>query len=278
MMHRSRAALAWPGLTLALIASLVTGVPAAQAQPGATPPAPEGTTAPGDADASDDTAASPGQTAPGATAPGATAPGATAPGATASGATAPAPAPPPSDGNDGDASAEVAPAGERELGARLGVAMGRRFTPGGVRVAGVMLYRLSQTDWFDGSMAFTFGRSRSTCFTDRDGAFACDYGVIDGTAIDLVAGIRHFLPGPEGFAPYVRAGVGVRLLSFGGDDVRGLAIPASAGVGVRARVSDLVAVGGDVGAEAGIAWLDHGLGSQSQLGIVLHALVELWLD
>lgn len=169
-------------------------------------------------------------------------------------------------------------AGERELGARLGVAMGRRFTPGGVRAAGVMLYRLSDDDWFEGSMAFTFGRSRTACFTDRDGDFACDYGVIDGTAIDLVAGIRRFLPGPERFAPYLRAGVGARFLSFGGDDVRGFAIPLSAGTGVRARVNELVAVGADVGGELGIAWLDHGLGSESQLGIVLQATVELWLD
>jgi hypothetical protein len=246
-------------LGLALAATLASG-PEARAQPGATPPAPG------------DTAASPAQTAPGATA--------------APGDGAPAPAPPSSEADadaEADASAASAselldPAGDRELGGRLGVAMGRRFTPGGVRVAGVMLYRLSQSDWFDGSMAFTFGRSRSTCFTDRDGAFACDYGVIDGTAIDLVAGIRHFLSGPEGFAPYLRAGVGLRLLSFGGDDVRGLAIPLSAGVGVRARVNDLIAVGGDVGAEAGLAWLNRGLGSESQLGIVLQALVEFWLD
>jgi hypothetical protein len=242
---------------LALVATLAIG-PAALAQPGATPPAPGDTAAP-----PGDTAAPPGQSAPGATA--------------SPGDDAPAPRAPAGAGET-SASELLDPAGERELGARLGVAMGRRFTPGGVRVAGVMLYRLSQTDWFDGSMAFTFGRSRSTCFTDRDGAFACDYGVIDGTAIDLVAGIRHFLPGPERFAPYLRAGVGLRLLNFGGDDVRGIAIPVSAGVGVRARVNDLVAVGGDVGAEAGIAWLDHGLGSESQLGVVLQAVVELWLD
>jgi hypothetical protein len=233
---------------LALVGALASSP--ALAQPSATPPTP------GDA------APVASQAAPGATTP----------------AVDDAPAPPVPAADSASGLAEPAPAGERELGARLGVAMGRRFTPGGVRVAGVMLYRLSQSDWFDGSMAFTFGRSRSTCFTDRDGAFACDYGVIDGTAIDLVAGIRRFLPGPERFAPYVRAGVGVRVISFGGDDVRGLAIPVSAGVGVRARVNELVAVGADAGAEAGIAWLDHGLGSESQLGIVLQATVELWLE
>jgi hypothetical protein len=243
-MHRC-AWLAWLGL----LGVLMHGA-TALAQPGAAPPDP------------DETALAPGQTAPADTSPVVDAP-------------APAPAIPTT--ADPAAAADPAPAGEIELGARLGVAMGRGFTPGGVRVAGVMLYRLSQSDWFDGSMAFTLGRSRSTCFTDRDGVFACDYGVIDGTAIDLVAGIRRFLPGPERFAPYVRAGVGVRLLSFG-DDVRGFGIPASAGVGVRARVSELVAVGADVGVEAGIAWLDHGLGSQSQLGVVMQGLIELWLD
>jgi hypothetical protein len=266
---RPRAVLACLGL--ALLATLAIA-PAALAQPGATPPAPG------------NTAASPAQTAPSTVAPpgdGAPAPTTTSDaGDAANGGDAADAVDSRDDAGEADASASALldPAGERELGARLGVAMGRRFTPGGVRVAGVMLYRLSDADWFDGSMAFTFGRSRSTCFTDRDGAFACDYGVIDGTAIDLVAGIRRFLPGPEGFDPYLRAGVGLRLLNFGGDDVRGLAIPVSAGVGVRARVSDLVAVGGDVGAEAGLAWLNRGLGSESQLGIVMQAVVELWLD
>jgi hypothetical protein len=255
-----RRSLAWLGLAGGLCVALSMPAPAS-AQPGATPPAPK------------EAAASP---APGAAA-------SPAPGAAASAPASPGPSEPSIEDEDTseDTSSENAArgvAGERELGARLGVAMGRRFTPGGVRVAGVMLYRLSQDDWFDGSMAFTFGRSRTACFMDRNGAFACDYGVIDGTAIDLVAGIRRFLPGPERFAPYLRAGLGVRLLSFGGDDVRGVAIPASAGLGVRARVSDLVAVGADVGAEAGLAWLDHGLGVQSQLGIVLHAMVELWLE
>lgn len=227
-----------PLLWLGLACALWLARPA-QAQPGAAPAAPAAATA---QDASQE------------------------PATTAAPAEAPA------------AEAERDVAGERELGARLGVAMGRRFAPGGVRASGVMLYRLSDDDWFEGSMAFTFGRSRAACFTDRDGDFACDYGVIDGTAIDLVAGIRRFLPGPERFAPYLRAGAGVRFLSFGGDDVRGFAIPLSAGTGVRARVNDLVAVGADVGGELGIAWLDHDLGTQSQLGIVLQATVELWLD
>jgi hypothetical protein len=243
-----RSLLVWLGLTCVLWLARP-----ALAQPGAAPEAP------------------PAATAQAATNEPADAP---APAATNEPADAPALAPTETPADEAERDA----AGERELGARLGVAMGRRFTPGGVRAAGVMLYRLSDDDWFEGSMAFTFGRSRATCFTDRDGDFACDYSVIDGAAIDLVAGIRRFLPGPERFAPYLRAGVGVRFLSFGGDDVRGFAIPVSAGTGVRARVNDLVAVGADVGGELGIAWLDHGLGTQSQLGIVLQATVELWLD
>jgi hypothetical protein len=260
-------------LGLGLASALWLARPA-QAQPSAAPPVPEETPAPGASEEPTTTAAPEAAPAPDASEESApTAPAKTpAPVASQAPATTAAPAETPADEAERDL------AGERELGAHLGVAMGRRFTPGGVRAAGVMLYRLSDEDWFEGSMAFTFGRSRVACFTDRDGDFACDYGVIDGTAIDLVAGIRRFLLGPENFAPYLRAGVGARFLSFGGDDVRGFAIPLSAGTGVRARVNDLVAVGADVGGELGIAWLDHGLGTQSQLGIVLQATVELWLD
>lgn len=191
----------------------------------------------------------------------------------------PAPAPTAAAADDAGESAlleEVA--GERELGGRLGVAMGNGLTPGGLRAAGVMLYRLSRDDWFEGTLAFTFGRSRAACFTDRDGVFTCDHGVIDGAAIDILAGVRRFVAVRERFAPYVRAGLGLRVASFGGDDVRGLAIPVVGGVGVRARVNELVAVGADAGLELGIGWFDHGLGAAAQIGVALQATVDIWLD
>lgn len=200
------------------------------------------------------------------------------PGATPPADPAPAPDTVTDTGWDTDTDAEPDVAGERELGGRLGVAMGNGLTPGGLRAAGIMLYRLSRDDWFEGSLAFTFGRSRAACFTDRDGAFTCDHGVIDGAAIDIVAGVRRFVAVRDRFAPYLRAGLGLRVAGFGGDDVRGLAIPVVAGVGVRGRVSEMVSVGADAGLELGVGWFDHDLGAAAQVGVVLQATVDVRLD
>ena len=183
---------------------------------------------------------------------------------------------------DGAASAAPAadwtPAGERELGMRLGLATGGRVTPGGVRMTGVMLYRVSENDWFEGSMGFTFGRRGDGCFIARDGAFTCTHGALDGAAADLMVGIRRFVAPREQFAPYLRAGVGLRLVRFPGDEVDGVAVPLVLGAGARARVSDRIAVGGDVALEAGAGLFDHALGVEPQLGLAVQATVELRLD
>lgn len=170
------------------------------------------------------------------------------------------------------------PAGERELGLRLGLATGGRVTPGGVRMAGVMLYRLSDNDWFEGSMGFTFGRRGDGCYIERAGAFTCTHGALAGAGADLMAGIRRFVVPRKQFAPYLRAGVGLRLVRFPGDEVDGLAVPLVLGVGVRARVSDLIAVGGDAALEAGAGLFDRDLGLEPQLGLAVQATVEFWLE
>jgi hypothetical protein len=76
----------------------------------------------------------------------------------------------------------------------------------------------------------------------------------------------------------VRALLGVRLASFRGDDVLGVAIPAVVGAGFRARVSPLVAVGADIAVEAGVGLFSDGLGTTLQFGFATAATVELRLD
>jgi hypothetical protein len=167
--------------------------------------------------------------------------------------------------------------GDREIGAVVGVASGSRTTPGGFRIGGRFLYQLSDQDWFDGAVAFTFGSDTAACFRDRADAFVCDHGLADGFAGELGAGIRRFFAGNAGFRPYARLGVGARVLRFAADGVTGFAIPIQAGGGVRVRVADDVAVGGEASLEIGPGWLGRGLGAQFERGFAIGALVEIRL-
>ncbi len=182
------------------------------------------------------------------------------------------------DSGPGGADDLVGVAGERELGIRLGAAMGTGLSPGGVHLVGVLLYQMSRRDWFEGNLGFTFGRNQAGCFNDRDGTFTCDHGIADGAGIGLTAGVRRFLRPQQRFAPYVRAGLGVRLAQFRADDVRGVAIPVVAGVGVRAQINAVVAVGADVEATAAVGWYGRGLGADATLGLAVQISAEFRLD
>jgi hypothetical protein len=167
--------------------------------------------------------------------------------------------------------------GDREISAELGIASGSRVTPGGLRVGGHLLYELSDTDWFDGEVAFTFGSGQAACFRDRSNTFVCEHGALDGFAGELGGGVRRFLSASQGFRPYVRAGLAARVLRFDDDGVTGFAIPISAGAGLRVRVSDSVAIGGEAALELGPGWLGHGLGAQLERGFAIGALAEIAL-
>lgn len=173
--------------------------------------------------------------------------------------------------------AEVEVAHDRELGARLGLASGGRMTPGGLVVAGQYLYQMSNIDWFEGSVAFTFGGGGADCFRDRSDTYICRHGAISGFAGELSAGVRRFLKPQDVFTPYVRGLVGLRLVTYTDDEVRGLAIPLTAAVGVRARVSELISVGGDAALGLGLGFFNEGLGVQPQLGATFLVGVEFSL-
>jgi hypothetical protein len=170
------------------------------------------------------------------------------------------------------------PEAEQQLVARLGLAIGGRVTPGGLRASGSYLYQLADHDWFDGWLAFTFGGGDAECFRDRADELVCDHGALSGVGGELGAGLRRYFPGGGRFAPYVRGGAALRLVSFGDDELRGVAIPFTLAGGVSARVHRIVAVGAEAGVEAGPAWLGRGLGLEPQLGLVVAAAVEFALE
>lgn len=168
--------------------------------------------------------------------------------------------------------------GERELAASLGVAIGAGgLTPGGLRVAGSYLYQLSDLDWFDGGVAFTFGGGGAACFRDRADEVVCDHGAASGVATDFVIGVRRFFAGDGGFRPWVRPSVALRVARFGGDDLTGAGVIAGAAGGVRVRVLDWLAVGGHAALELGGAWFGGDVGPTGQAGLTIGADVEFLL-
>ena len=166
---------------------------------------------------------------------------------------------------------------DQGIGAELGVAAGGRVPPGGLRVEGHYLYQLSDRDWFDGTAGFTFGGGGAACFRDRSDTFICDHGLTQGDAVELSAGVRHFMTGQGQFWPFLSGGVGLRLVHFSGDAVTGLAIPLHAGGGIRASITNAVAVTVEGHLELGFGAFNHTLGIQPQLGLAITAGVEFRL-
>ncbi|HTM22260.1 MAG TPA: hypothetical protein VL172_17190, partial [Kofleriaceae bacterium] len=142
---------------------------------------------------------------------------------------APEPAPPPA---------------QQELGAALGLAAGGRVTPGGLQADGTWLYRLSDLDWFEAGVGFRIGGGATECFRDRADDLVCNHGALQGVAAEVRAGIRrYFTAQARGqFTPHAEAGVALRLARYGGDDLTGAALPLWLGGGVRAMVTDGLAV------------------------------------
>jgi len=184
---------------------------------------------------------------------------------------------------DDSASADSPDEGEplfsvQEIGARTGIAAGGRVTPGGLYLAGEYLYQLSDTDWFDGGFGFVFGAGTASCFRDREDDVLCDHGIAHGFAGELSAGVRRWLLGRGQFVPYVRAGVSLGVATFNKDEVRGLTVPLWVGAGVRARVSEGVAVAAGAVLKAGAGWYNRGLGLEPLAGLLVTVGVDFGLD
>jgi hypothetical protein len=166
---------------------------------------------------------------------------------------------------------------DQSLGASAGVTGGGNVTPGGFHVAGHWLYQLSDRDWFDGTVGFTFGSGAAGCFRDRMDDVACDHDVADGRGVEITAAVRRYFTPQGKFRPFARVGAGVSIVRFGGDDLTGLAIPLHGGGGVRGAVTDQIAIVAMAEVFLGPAFLGRGLGAQPQAGIIVTAGAEFRL-
>jgi len=166
---------------------------------------------------------------------------------------------------------------DQGIGAELGIAAGGRVTAGGLRVAGHYLYKLSDQDFFDGVASFTYGGGSAACFRDRMNNFVCDHGLADGGTVEIGASVRRFFGGRDQFWPFARAGIGLAIVRFQDDGVTGLGIPVHLGGGVRAEVSDGVAIVGEGALDIGFGVFNHSLGLQPQVGVAITAGAEFRL-
>jgi len=166
---------------------------------------------------------------------------------------------------------------DQGIGAELGIAAGGRVTAGGLRVAGHYLYKLSDQDFFDGVASFTYGGGSAACFRDRMNSFVCDHGLADGGAVEIGASVRRFFGGRDQFWPFARAGIGLAIVRFQDDGVTGLGIPVHLGGGVRAEVSDGVAIVGEGALDIGFGVFNHSLGLEPQVGVAITAGAEFRL-
>lgn len=176
------------------------------------------------------------------------------------------------------AAADVPDERQVALGAEVGAGAGSGGnTPGGMRLGGRYLYRMTDHDWFDSSVAFTFGAPATGCTRTPPDGMSCDHGLADGFSGDLSLGLRRDLPGQGAFTPFVRGGVFGRVLRFAADDVSGAALGIDAGAGVAAVVREGLAVVGTAGGFAGRGWLGGGVGGAGQLGMIVTVGAELRL-
>ncbi len=166
---------------------------------------------------------------------------------------------------------------DQGIGISLGVAIGGRVTPGGVRVTGSYLYRLSESDWFDGAAAFTIGSGAAECFRDRLDQRVCDHGPVDGFGVDFVGAVRRNFTPKKSFTPFARVGAAVRFVRFSGDQVAGLAIPLIGGGGITIDLSPAMRLVAAGQLEIGGGLFSRGLGTSPQLGLSASAGIEFAL-
>lgn len=166
----------------------------------------------------------------------------------------------------------------QEIGATLGMALGGSMSPGGLAVAGRYLYRLSDDDWLESGVGFSFGSSAAACYRDRASEYVCDHGLLDGFAGEGSVGVRRYFAGQKEFRPFAKLGLGLRLVSFSGDDVLGVSVPVLVSGGVRAQVASRVLIVVDATLRAGPAFLNQNLGIQPSVALSIGAGVEFTLE
>ena len=164
--------------------------------------------------------------------------------------------------------------GDQGISAQMGLSGGGDLTPGGLRVDGHYLYRLSDQDWFDGVASFTYGGNSEGCYRDRMSTMSCDHGLTSGNGVEIAATVRRMFGTYGAFTPFGRAGVGVQIVRYGADDVVGVALPLHVGGGLRAKVAPAIAVVAQGELTMGVGAFSRDLGAEGLFGMAFTAGAE----
>jgi hypothetical protein len=187
-----------------------------------------------------------------------------------------------SSGVDGASSASSASSdddgGDQGISVVLGMASGGRVTPGGLRVAGHYLYRLSDRDWFDGAATFVFGSGDAACFRDRQDDVVCRHGLTGGTGVEISARIRHMLSRRGIFQPFLHGGIGLGVAQFSDDELTGFTVPLHVGGGLRANISRSFALLFHDDVTLGLGFYGRGLGAEPLYGFAISLGAEFRLQ
>lgn len=167
--------------------------------------------------------------------------------------------------------------GDQEISVEAGIAAGSRVTPGGLRIGGHFLYQLSERDWFDTGVAFTFGSGTPACFRDREDQLICDHGALDGTGVVVSGAIRRMLALHESIRPFARIGIGIGFVRYGDDGVSGLSVTARGGAGIRIKAAAAISFVAQGELELGFGTFGENLGTEPQLGLAVTAGAEFRL-
>jgi hypothetical protein len=163
---------------------------------------------------------------------------------------------------------------EQWVSAAVGLEVGGRLSPGGLKLSGSHFYQLTDSDWLRSSLSYTFGGDQTGCAMDEFGETNCNRDYLAGTAVAGSAGLRRFFKPMWDFLPYAELGVAAKFVSFSGDGVRGFALPATLAGGARKTVAEGVAVSFGLGVEAGFGYFNRDLGWEPQVTVGLSGGVD----
>lgn len=169
---------------------------------------------------------------------------------------------------------------QSELGGRLGARLALAETmPGGVSVGAIFLYRMTARSWSETGLDLSFGGGEPGCFYTRASELTleCDHGVTDGFGVIASAGGRLYLGARPGFQSYARAGAGLAITHFAGDELTGFGLPLHVGAGGRFDVAPRVRVVAEALIQAGLSWQGRGLGVEPLLGLTVQVGVDFAL-
>jgi hypothetical protein len=173
------------------------------------------------------------------------------------------------------------PVGDQDLGVRFGgqLGIGGPVAPGGLRVGGEYLLRMTERSWAIGAVGFTYGAGGPDCYRGRDPdrSLVCATGVASGFSGRLGVGGRFFPAGrDDATSAFLEGGLAIDVNALPQDSVVGVGPAVWIGFGLRIVAAERVALVGTAHASADVLAYER-IGVQGGAQIVVDFGVEFGL-